>query len=235
MIFQPEASFTACLILPDLRRPQTASATPYPAVVVTSIRVFEIYGDLYGMGTRDKRKHPRVSTSNLISFELYNDDGDLLNQSMARALNISQSGILIETAHKIAAERISLMSAGADVELVKIMRRAMIGESRLVAAIASAGRRALRRPGSGRQVVQPLIEAGDRLVQLTGKARWRGGSQRSAPLRHLVDLAGDAVEALMDLRKAFRGVRSTGGRRRCRRGRMGRRGRRNPAVEPVAE
>ena len=75
------------------------------------------------MGTRDKRKHPRVSTSNLISFELHNDDGDLLNQSMARALNISQSGILIETAHKIAAERISLMSAGSDNELVKIKGR----------------------------------------------------------------------------------------------------------------
>ena len=39
---------------------------------------------------------------------------------MARTLNISQSGILIETAHIIATGRISLMSAGASDKLVKI-------------------------------------------------------------------------------------------------------------------
>jgi len=42
---------------------------------------------------------------------------------MARTLNISQSGILIETAHIMATERISLMSAGAQDELVKIKGR----------------------------------------------------------------------------------------------------------------
>ena len=72
------------------------------------------------MATRDQRKYPRVRTSNLISFKLYDDNGILLNQSMARALNISQSGILIETAYMITIERISLMSVGARDELVKI-------------------------------------------------------------------------------------------------------------------
>lgn len=72
------------------------------------------------MTTRDQRKHPRVPTSNLISFKLYDDNGNLLNQSMARALNISQSGILIETACIITVGRISLMSADTDNALVKI-------------------------------------------------------------------------------------------------------------------
>ena len=40
---------------------------------------------------------------------------------MARTLNISQSGILIETAHIMATGRISLMSAGAQDKLVKII------------------------------------------------------------------------------------------------------------------
>jgi len=75
------------------------------------------------MATRDQRKHPRVPTSNLISFKLYDDNGNLLNLSMARTLNISQSGILIETAHIMATGRISLMSAGAQDELVKIKGR----------------------------------------------------------------------------------------------------------------
>jgi hypothetical protein len=42
---------------------------------------------------------------------------------MARALNISQSGILIETAHIVTIERISLMSADAHHELVQIKGR----------------------------------------------------------------------------------------------------------------
>jgi len=42
---------------------------------------------------------------------------------MARTLNISQSGLLIETAHIMATGRISLMSAGARDELVKIKGR----------------------------------------------------------------------------------------------------------------
>ena len=75
------------------------------------------------MASRDQRRHPRVPTSNLISFKLYNDNVELLNQSMARALNISQSGILIETAHIITVERISLMSADADNGLIKIKGR----------------------------------------------------------------------------------------------------------------
>jgi len=75
------------------------------------------------MANRDQRKHPRVRTSNLISFKLYDDTGRLLNQSMARALNISQSGILIEAAHLIKSDRISLMSADTGDRLVEIKGR----------------------------------------------------------------------------------------------------------------
>jgi hypothetical protein len=75
------------------------------------------------MANRDQRKHPRVPTSYLISFKLYDENGKLLNQSMARALNISQSGILIETAHLIKFDRISLMSADTGDKLVEIKGR----------------------------------------------------------------------------------------------------------------
>ena len=91
--------------------------------VRASSKDFHLLDEIYCMATRDQRKHSRVPTSNLISFELYDDNGELLNQSMARALNISQSGILIETAHIITTQRISLMSAGARDELVKIKGR----------------------------------------------------------------------------------------------------------------
>jgi len=89
-------------------------------MVTAASKDFHQVDEIYSMATRDQRKHPRVPTSNLISFKLYDASGRLLNQSMARALNISQSGILIETANLITVERISLMSAGVRDELVKI-------------------------------------------------------------------------------------------------------------------
>jgi hypothetical protein len=89
-------------------------------MVTAASKDFHQADEIYSMATRDQRKHPRVPTSNLISFKLYDDSGRLLSQSMARALNISQSGILIETANIISEERISLMSAGVRDELVNI-------------------------------------------------------------------------------------------------------------------
>ncbi len=75
------------------------------------------------MSTRDQRKHPRVPTSNLIAFSVYDEDGRLVNQSMAKALNISQGGILIESASLIEADWISLMSADTQNELVEVRGR----------------------------------------------------------------------------------------------------------------
>jgi len=75
------------------------------------------------MPTNDQRKHPRIPTSNLISFNVYDEDGRLVNHSMAKALNISQGGILIESASMLTADRISLMSADTQNKLVKIKGR----------------------------------------------------------------------------------------------------------------
>ena len=75
------------------------------------------------MSTRDQRKHPRVPTSNLIAFNVYDEDGRLVNQNMAKALNISQGGILIESASMIGADWISLMSADSQNELMEVSGR----------------------------------------------------------------------------------------------------------------
>ena len=109
-----------CRISAKIKRRQSKAAARRRKDLTVSSKDLHLSDEIYCMTTRDQRKHPRVPTSNLISFKLYDDNGKLLNQSMARALNISQSGILIETAHLITTERISLMSAGARDELVKI-------------------------------------------------------------------------------------------------------------------
>ncbi len=86
-------------------------------------KVFDQLGEINSMSTRDQRKHPRVSTSNLISFNVYDEDGRLVKHSMATALNISQGGILIESASMIDADRISLLSADTENELVEVKGR----------------------------------------------------------------------------------------------------------------
>ncbi len=75
------------------------------------------------MDAADRRKHARVETSNLISYESINKDGDIVFNSMGKALNVSRSGILLETAHLIAAEYVSLMTVDLDNNLIETKGR----------------------------------------------------------------------------------------------------------------
>ena len=86
-------------------------------------KVFGELGEINNMSPTDQRIHPRVPTCNLISFNVYDEDGRLVKQSMARALNISQGGILIESSSMINADRISLMSADTQDTLVEVKGR----------------------------------------------------------------------------------------------------------------
>ena len=72
------------------------------------------------MDAADRRKHVRVETSNLISYESIDKDGEIVFNSMGKALNVSRSGILLETAHLIAAEYVSLMTVDLDNNLIKL-------------------------------------------------------------------------------------------------------------------
>ena len=68
----------------------------------------------------DRRKYRRVAISNLISYLATDKDGKVLDQSIGKALNISQSGLLLETTRIIAADYISLMSIDPDNKLIEI-------------------------------------------------------------------------------------------------------------------
>jgi hypothetical protein len=68
----------------------------------------------------EQRKYPRVETCNLISYLLIRANGEITEQGMGRALNISQGGILLETPRLILSERISLMSVDLDNKLIEI-------------------------------------------------------------------------------------------------------------------
>ena len=72
------------------------------------------------MDPADRRKHVRVETSNLISYESIDKDGEIVFNSMGKALNVSRSGILLETAHFIETEYVSLRTFDLDNNLIKL-------------------------------------------------------------------------------------------------------------------
>ncbi len=72
------------------------------------------------MDAEDRRKHVRVETSNLISYESIDKDDEIVFNSMGRAINVSRSGIMLEIAHLIEAEYVSLRTVDLDNNLIKL-------------------------------------------------------------------------------------------------------------------
>ncbi len=71
----------------------------------------------------DRRKHKRIDTENLISQYSISPVGQIVFRSMAKAFNVSQSGILLETAHPIVTEYVSLKTIYLDDNLIKLKGR----------------------------------------------------------------------------------------------------------------
>ena len=72
------------------------------------------------MNTIDRREYHRVETSNFISYESIEKNGEIVFNSMGRALNVSQSGIMLEIAHLIEAEYVSLTTVDLEDNLIKL-------------------------------------------------------------------------------------------------------------------
>ncbi|HSV92619.1 MAG TPA: PilZ domain-containing protein [Desulfobacterales bacterium] len=68
----------------------------------------------------DHRQHTRVETCNLISFLSVDEDGRVLRQGMGRALDVSQNGMLLESALPVDSEFVSLMSTDPENNLIEI-------------------------------------------------------------------------------------------------------------------
>jgi len=73
--------------------------------------------------TTNKRKHPRVKITNLISYVCIDDSGNETEQGVGKAINISLGGILIETHKPITSQNILLMVIGIQDELIYIKGR----------------------------------------------------------------------------------------------------------------
>jgi hypothetical protein len=76
------------------------------------------------MESEEKRKHRRIPTLHL-SYVLLDEAGKPVKQGMGRTLNLSESGILLETHFPIAAEHTVILSIGLEDQLVDINGRAV--------------------------------------------------------------------------------------------------------------
>ena len=74
------------------------------------------------MNTNEKRKHPRVNALNL-SYICLDEDHQVIKQGMGRTLNVSESGILLETHFPIEAKHTVVLSIGLNDRLVDIKGR----------------------------------------------------------------------------------------------------------------
>ena len=72
------------------------------------------------MKKKNRRKYPRIKICNPISYDCVDQKGNLLDQNMGIALDVSQNGILLETPQKIESKTISLLFVDLDNELIEI-------------------------------------------------------------------------------------------------------------------
>ncbi len=66
------------------------------------------------------RKHKRIDTLNLISYNALDENGEVLTQGMGRTLNVSLGGFLIGTPSPIDSEYVMLMDIGFKDKVVNI-------------------------------------------------------------------------------------------------------------------
>ncbi len=72
------------------------------------------------MNANDKRKHTRIKSTNLLNFVCTGGDGEPCQQGMGRTLNVSESGILLETYKPLDAQTRVSITIGIEEALVDI-------------------------------------------------------------------------------------------------------------------
>ncbi|MBA4367040.1 MAG: hypothetical protein C0403_05305 [Desulfobacterium sp.] len=69
---------------------------------------------------KQKRKHDRIDSLNLLNYVCLDENNNEVNQGMGRTLNVSQGGILLETHVPLDKKHIISLSIGLEDEMVDI-------------------------------------------------------------------------------------------------------------------
>lgn len=76
------------------------------------------------MTIEEKRKHARINSLNL-SYICLDEENKKIKQGMGRTLNVSESGILLETNFPIDSKHIVLLTIGLEEDIVDIRGKAV--------------------------------------------------------------------------------------------------------------
>ncbi len=74
------------------------------------------------MTNEEKRKHARISSLNL-SYVCLDENNQIIKQGMGRSLNVSESGILLETHFPIDDRQTVILTLGLEEDLIDIKGR----------------------------------------------------------------------------------------------------------------
>jgi len=72
------------------------------------------------MTTRDQRQHDRIDSLNLLNYVIHDETDNAVTQGMGRTLNVSESGILLETHVPLDMKSRVSLSIGLEEDLVDI-------------------------------------------------------------------------------------------------------------------
>jgi PilZ domain len=75
------------------------------------------------MTNEEKRKHSRIDSLNLLNYEYSGESGEGSTQGMGRTLNVSESGILLETHAPININNVISLTIGFEEDVVEIKGR----------------------------------------------------------------------------------------------------------------
>jgi hypothetical protein len=97
------------------------------------------------MSKEEKRKYPRVPTSNIVSYVCIDKDGNELDQGMGKTVNISQRGTLLETTRPIESEYILLMTIDLNNKVIQakgeVVHTRSVGSGKYLTGIHFQGNR----------------------------------------------------------------------------------------------
>jgi hypothetical protein len=71
----------------------------------------------------ERRKHARIETSNHILYESLENGAQVVSRSMGKTLNVSRSGILLETPDPIETDNVTLVTVDLENNLIEMTGR----------------------------------------------------------------------------------------------------------------
>lgn len=71
-------------------------------------------------GSKDHRRNPRIETSNLVDYTLFDNDGKAVGKGKGRTINLSQNGILLKTPNPLKGVFVLLMTIDLNGNAVKV-------------------------------------------------------------------------------------------------------------------